>query len=82
MQPQPPGDRIGGLADAGCALGTPGATEYPLARGGCRSREEAPMKVWNSLRALKQKDESRVVRRHGRTVIANGLHPRWKARQR
>jgi large subunit ribosomal protein L36 len=39
------------------------------------------MKVRNSLKTLKQKEGSIVVRRHGRTVIVNKRHPRWKARQ-
>ncbi len=39
------------------------------------------MKVRNSLRSLKQKAGSIVVRRGGRTVIINKRHPRWKARQ-
>jgi large subunit ribosomal protein L36 len=39
------------------------------------------MKVRNSLRSLKDKPGSTVVRRHGRTVVVNKLHPRWKARQ-
>lgn len=39
------------------------------------------MKVRNSLKSLKHRDGSRVVRRHGRTIIVNKLHPRWKARQ-
>ena len=43
--------------------------------------EEQTMKVRNSLRSLKDKPGSTVVRRHGRTVVVNKLHPRWKARQ-
>lgn len=39
------------------------------------------MKVRNSLRSLKNKEGSVVVRRQDRTVIVNKLHPRWKARQ-
>jgi large subunit ribosomal protein L36 len=39
------------------------------------------MKVRNSLRSLKDKPGSTVVRRHGRTFVINKLHPRWKARQ-
>jgi large subunit ribosomal protein L36 len=39
------------------------------------------MKVRNSLKSLKQKDGSKVVRRRGRTIIVNKLHPRWKTRQ-
>jgi len=30
---------------------------------------------------LKHKEGSTVVQRHGRTVIVNKRHPRWKARQ-
>jgi large subunit ribosomal protein L36 len=39
------------------------------------------MKVRNSLKSLKQKDGSIVVRRGNRTVLVNKRHPRWKARQ-
>jgi large subunit ribosomal protein L36 len=46
----------------------------------CAQEDEA-MKVRNSLRSLKQKAGSKVVRRGGRTFIVNKRHPRWKARQ-
>ncbi|GAA3398159.1 ribosomal protein bL36 [Cryptosporangium minutisporangium] len=39
------------------------------------------MKVRNSLRSLKQKDGSIVVRRHGRVLVVNKRNPRLKARQ-
>jgi large subunit ribosomal protein L36 len=39
------------------------------------------MKVRNSLKSLKQKAGSVVVRRRGRTFIVNKRNPRWKARQ-
>jgi large subunit ribosomal protein L36 len=39
------------------------------------------MKVRNSLRSLKDKAGSVVVRRRGRTFVVNKRHPRWKARQ-
>ena len=39
------------------------------------------MKVRASLRALKQKPGSKVVRRHGRTLVINKRNPKWKARQ-
>jgi len=39
------------------------------------------MKVKNSLKSLKLKDGSMVVRRGRRTFIVNKLHPRWKTRQ-
>ena len=39
------------------------------------------MKVRASLRALKQKPGSKVVRRHGKTLVINKLHPKCKARQ-
>jgi large subunit ribosomal protein L36 len=39
------------------------------------------MKVRNSLRSLKQKEGSVVVRRGGRTFVINRRDPRWKARQ-
>jgi ribosomal protein L36 len=39
------------------------------------------MKVRASLRALKDKPGSKVVRRHGRTLVINKRNPKWKARQ-
>jgi large subunit ribosomal protein L36 len=39
------------------------------------------MKVRNSLRALKGKPGSVVVRRRGRVRVVNRLNPRWSARQ-
>ena len=39
------------------------------------------MKVRNSLKALKQKEGSIVVRRRGRVFVLNKRNPRWKARQ-
>jgi large subunit ribosomal protein L36 len=39
------------------------------------------MKVRSSLKSLKNKDGSVVVRRRGRTYVVNKLHPRWKARE-
>jgi large subunit ribosomal protein L36 len=44
-------------------------------------KEDETMKVRTSLRSLKGKAGSTVVRRHGRTRILNPRHPRWKARQ-
>ncbi|NUR73389.1 MAG: 50S ribosomal protein L36 [Hamadaea sp.] len=39
------------------------------------------MKVRSSLRSLKQKPGSRVVRRHGKLLVINKRDPRLKARQ-
>jgi large subunit ribosomal protein L36 len=39
------------------------------------------MKVRTSLKSLKRKPGSTIVRRHGRTYIINKIHPRHKARQ-
>ncbi|MFD0481670.1 type B 50S ribosomal protein L36 [Kineococcus sp. GCM10028916] len=39
------------------------------------------MKVRASLKSLKQKEGSIVVRRHGKTYVINERNPRWKARQ-
>ena len=39
------------------------------------------MKVRNSLKSLKRKDGSIIVRRRGRTFVVNKSNPRWKARQ-
>jgi large subunit ribosomal protein L36 len=39
------------------------------------------MKVRSSLKSLKQKDGSVVVRRRGHTYVVNKRNPRWNARQ-
>jgi large subunit ribosomal protein L36 len=39
------------------------------------------MKVKTSLKSLKQKAGSVIVRRRGHTFVVNKSHPRWKARQ-
>ena len=39
------------------------------------------MKVRASLRSLKHKPGSKVVRRRGRVFVINKLNPRWKGRQ-
>ena len=39
------------------------------------------MKVRSSLKSLKAKDGSVLVRRRGRTYVVNKRNPRWKARQ-
>ncbi|MEV4200255.1 50S ribosomal protein L36 [Micromonospora globbae] len=39
------------------------------------------MKVRSSLRSLKDKPGSVVVRRHGRVVVVNRTNPRFKGRQ-
>jgi large subunit ribosomal protein L36 len=62
--------------------GTRGTVGISEGRGPfCRLREDGVMKVRSSLKSLKQKDGSVVVRRRGRTFIVNKLNPRWKARQ-
>ncbi|CAM2848177.1 type B 50S ribosomal protein L36 [Saccharomonospora xinjiangensis] len=43
--------------------------------------EEETMKVRRSLRSLKQKPGSQVVRRHGKVYVINKRNPRFKARQ-
>lgn len=43
--------------------------------------KEALVKVRSSLRALKQAPGAQVVRRRGKTMVINKLHPRLKARQ-
>jgi large subunit ribosomal protein L36 len=43
--------------------------------------EENVVKVRSSLKSLKAKDGSVVVRRDGKTYVINKLHPRWKTRQ-
>ena len=39
------------------------------------------MKVRASLKSLKQKEGSIVVRRRGKVYVVNRRNPRWKARQ-
>lgn len=39
------------------------------------------MKVRSSLKALKKKEGSIVVRRHGKVYVINKRNPKWKARQ-
>ncbi|MFV0533253.1 MAG: type B 50S ribosomal protein L36 [Cumulibacter sp.] len=39
------------------------------------------MKVRKSLRSLKNRPGSQVVRRHGKTYVINKFNPRFKARQ-
>lgn len=39
------------------------------------------MKVRNSLRSLKSRPGSQLVRRHGRVFVINKQNPRLKARQ-
>jgi len=39
------------------------------------------MKVRNSLKSLKLRPGSKLVRRRGRTFVVNKDNPRWKARQ-
>jgi large subunit ribosomal protein L36 len=39
------------------------------------------MKARNSLKALKAKDGSIVVRRRGRSFVINKRNPRWNTRQ-
>ncbi|PPK93867.1 LSU ribosomal protein L36P [Kineococcus xinjiangensis] len=39
------------------------------------------MKVRASLKSLKNKEGSIVVRRHGKVYVLNKRNPRWKARQ-
>ena len=39
------------------------------------------MKVRSSLKSLKRKEGSRIVRRDGKVFVLNKQNPRWKARQ-
>jgi large subunit ribosomal protein L36 len=39
------------------------------------------MKVRSSLKSLKRKPGSTIVRRHGRIYVMNKVHPRHKTRQ-
>jgi ribosomal protein L36 len=52
-----------------------------LVRGQARARDK-PMKIKNSLRALKARHrDNRLVRRKGRVYVINKTQPRYKARQ-
>jgi large subunit ribosomal protein L36 len=46
-----------------------------------RYHEEVVMKVRSSLRSLKNRAGSVVIRRHGRVVVVNRTNPRFRARQ-
>jgi large subunit ribosomal protein L36 len=61
-------------------VGIPGGCR-PFGHGGPWENEDETMKVRSSLRSLKAKAGSTVVRRHGRAIIVNKRNPRWKARQ-
>ncbi len=39
------------------------------------------MKVRSSIRSLKNRAGSRVIRRRGKVFVINRANPRWKARQ-
>ncbi|WP_338595769.1 type B 50S ribosomal protein L36 [Saccharopolyspora sp. SCSIO 74807] len=39
------------------------------------------MKVRSSIKSLKNKEGSQVVRRHGKLLVINKRNPRWKGRQ-
>lgn len=52
---------------------------YPVSAN--RVGEAEKMKVRASLKALKKKEGSIVVRRHGKVFVINKRNPRWKARQ-
>jgi large subunit ribosomal protein L36 len=58
------------------------SSEYHMAcrrsTGGLKGNN---MKVRNSLKSLKLKDGSVVVRRKGRVLVVNKRNPRWNARQ-
>jgi large subunit ribosomal protein L36 len=72
------GDDVGVSAAAGTSRGS----EFEWVGNRCYSwPEECVMKVRSSLKSLKRKDGSVVVRRRGRTFIVNKRNPRWKARQ-
>jgi large subunit ribosomal protein L36 len=56
-------------------LGAPGEAEVGSAEG------RYAMKARNSLRSLKQKTGSVVVRRGRKVLVVNKRNPRWNARQ-
>lgn len=39
------------------------------------------MKVCASIKSLKNKEGSQVVRRHGKLYVVNKRNPKWKGRQ-
>jgi ribosomal protein L36 len=54
---------------------------FPLGPQG-QTRQAKPMKIKNSLKALKARHrDNRLVRRKGRVYIINKAAPRYKARQ-
>jgi len=60
----------------------PSRAEYRVGDSRLVSKEgRSAMKLKSSLKSLKAKDGSVVVRRRGHTFVVNKHHPRWKARQ-
>jgi large subunit ribosomal protein L36 len=59
----------------------PGMPGRPSALACADLKGEAKMKVRNSMRSLKSKPGSVVVRRHGVTRVINKKNPRWNGRQ-
>jgi large subunit ribosomal protein L36 len=51
-------------------------TQHVTPRG-----EEAEMKRRTSIRSLKNRPGSVVIRRHGKVFVINRANPRWKTRQ-
>jgi len=87
-QPAAPFQRRRGVTDrAGlCQAGNFDRRKMVVLSTTCRSRLDGPkgrrtMKARSSLRALKQKAGSVVVRRGRRVFVLNKRNPRWNARQ-
>jgi large subunit ribosomal protein L36 len=57
------------------------ALAWDAVTAGAEKAEESVMKVRNSLRALKKRRGSILVRRRGRLFVVNKKDPRQKARQ-
>lgn len=62
-------------------VGVPRAEPQPTSPPSELKSQEDFMKVRASLRSLKDKPGSKVVRRPGRTYVINKTNPRWKGRQ-
>ena len=63
-------------------LGAPKGRAFDIGALAWAARRARPMKIKNSLKALKGRHrDNQLVRRKGRIYIINKLNPRFKARQ-
>lgn len=56
-------------------------SDYARAESTTGPGKETNVKVRASIKSLKNKEGSQVVRRRGKLYVVNKRNPRWKARQ-